>query len=78
MLSGTQIEWVKEQLRFQGYITRNQCLRVYINRFGAIIAILKKEGWSFTTGYQEFEAWGKVRKDYVYTLVSEARGECNG
>ena len=37
-----------------------------------------RHGECVNTGYQEFEAWGKVRKDYVYTLVSEARGECNG
>lgn len=66
----TQLEWVKQKLHSDHYITRNECLRVYISRLGAIIHQLKEEGYEFETQYNEYEAWGKVRKDYCYKLKS--------
>jgi hypothetical protein len=47
MKNKTQENWVKERLEINGYITRNECLKNYISRLGAIICDLKKEGFSF-------------------------------
>lgn len=57
----TQIQWVKEQLALNGEITRNQCLKNYISRLGAIICVLKAEGYEFYP--HRFEG------DYVYSLL---------
>lgn len=56
----TQIEWVKQQLQANGEISRNECLRNYISRLGAIICLLKALGYTFHT----FRRDG----DYVYKL----------
>jgi hypothetical protein len=66
-----QISYVKQQLKINGCITRNQCLRVYISRLSAIIAVLKSQGYDFTTEYiSAVTPWGKS-KDYKYNLVKE-------
>ena len=65
----TQREWVENQLIQNGIITRNQCLKVYISRLADIIQNLEKKGWRFETFFEEYEAWGKSRKDYVYKAV---------
>ena len=44
MANLTQKQWVLNRLETNGYITRNECLRNYISRLGAIIADLKKDG----------------------------------
>lgn len=62
----TQKEWVATQLATTGTITRNQCLRNYISRFGAIIADLKKEGWEFEAHYVEVNTPFGTGKDYQY------------
>lgn len=56
----TQRTWVEELLLVNGEITRNQCLRNYVSRLGAIICDMKKDGWDITTSRRE--------GDYVYTL----------
>lgn len=61
----TQRKWVEEQLRATGEITRNQCLKNYISRLGAIMLDLKKDGWDFTTSSRE--------GDYVYTLGERSK-----
>ena len=69
MLNQTQEKWVKERLIANGKITRNECLRAYISRLGAIICNLKKEGWDFETSYQKVETqYGWTGKDYIYKL----------
>lgn len=67
MKNDTQRKWVLEQIEEQGFITRNQCLRNYISRLGAIICDLTKEGYVFTAEYQKTPNG----KDYVYTLVNK-------
>jgi hypothetical protein len=69
MLNKTQVSWVKENLRENGYISRNQCLRNYISRLGAIINILKKDGWRFEANYQQTVNG----KDFWYKLVREGK-----
>lgn len=61
----TQKQWVIEQLRAHGEITRNQCLKNYISRLGAIALVLKNEGW-------ELEAFDR-ENDYVYKLVKDGK-----
>jgi hypothetical protein len=41
-----------------GKISRNACLRNYISRLGAIICVLKDEGWDFRPEHEE--------GDYIY------------
>lgn len=60
-----QKEWVKKQLEEKGFITRNECLKNYLSRLGAIILKLKKEGYDFTAEYQKTPNG----KDYVYFLT---------
>lgn len=60
----TQKNWVLSQLQQKGEISRNECLRNYISRLGAIINTLKKEGHDIKGGFVE-EGKGK---DYVYSL----------
>ena len=69
MLNKTQVSWVKENLRENGYISRNQCLRNYISRLGAIINILKKDGWIFEAKYQSTVSG----KDFWYKLLREGK-----
>lgn len=57
----TQKQIVLEQLRTQGEVSRNWCIREqFITRLGAIIDSLKKKGYKFKTE----ERGG----DYVYIL----------
>lgn len=58
----TQKKRVEKRLLETGQISRNECLRVFISRLGAIIVKLKDEGWVFETK--------TVNGDYVYVLVS--------
>ena len=70
MLNNTQIRWVKNRLMANKKISRNECLREYISRLGAIIARLKNDGWVFDAKYKKVQTkhgWGG--KDYVYYLV---------
>lgn len=67
----TQLEWVKQKLEKDGYITRNECLRNYISRLGAIISVLKEQDYEFEAGYVKVETMFGTSKDYKYTLKKE-------
>jgi len=67
----TQKQWVLSRLKENGYITRNECLRNYISRLGAIIADLKKDGYEFETGYIEVKTPFGMGKDYKYSFKNE-------
>jgi len=56
-----QLSWVKQQLRLNGQVSRNEALRNYISRLGAIICDLKSDGWDIDGGYDS-------KKDFVYKL----------
>lgn len=56
----SQKERIEKRLYQVGKITRNECLRNYISRLGAIICVLKEEGWEFETK--------NVKGDYVYIV----------
>lgn len=67
MTNATQKEFVANRLRADGRISRNFCLKNYISRLGALINLLKKDGWEFDASYVNVETpFGKGR-DYVYT-----------
>ena len=68
MKKQTQREWVLERLKQNGSITRNECLRNYITRLGAIICNLTNEGYQFDSGYVKVETFWGTSKDYKYTL----------
>jgi len=69
MLNLTQKEWVENKLIKNGKITRNECLRNYISRLGALIALLKNDGWEFKTSYIDVETPFGAGKDYEYKVV---------
>lgn len=57
----TQRIRIIRKLQRDGFVTRNECLQVYISRLGAIICSLQKEGWKFHTRND--------KGDYVYEVV---------
>ena len=63
MKDKSQKERVIKKLLADGEITRNQCLSTFpaITRLGAIICLLKSEGW-------DFEASNR-KGDYVYKIT---------
>jgi hypothetical protein len=61
----TQIQFVLKELSEKGEIGRNFCLKNYLSRLGAIIAILKKQGLEFKTEWRKtFKGW--EGRDYFY------------
>lgn len=64
------MEFVKQKLLDDGYITRNEALSRYISRLGAIIHRLKKDGWNIVGERKEYKKKnGEKGYDYVYTLI---------
>lgn len=71
MLNTTQEKWIIEQLRENGSISRNKCLRNYISRLGAIIFQLKEKGWEFEGDYVKTD----FGRDYIYKVKSKPEEE---
>ena len=69
MTNTTQLNFVKNVLVEQGSITRNFALRNYISRLGALIAILKKDGWIFEARYIPVATPFGKGKDYQYIVI---------
>ena len=66
----TQKKWVENILEKDGKISRNSCLQNYVSRLGAIIAVLKQDGYEFDADYKEYRTlMGWSGKDYVYTVT---------
>ncbi len=66
MVKQSQIAWVYSQLKENGKISRNACLRKYISRLGAIVHTLRHDfNLTIEGGYVKR---GKS-KDFVYTLI---------
>ena len=71
-----QINFVKTELKKNGYISRNHCVRNYILRLGAIINRLIADGYVFhnfskthkTNYWGRKENVGYGKNDFVYTL----------
>lgn len=60
----TQEKWVVNMLLHNREITRNEALKNYVSRLGAIICDMKKDGWTIEGRYRK-TAYGR---DYVYFL----------
>jgi len=78
----SQETFVIDQLKLNGYISRNLCLQERITRLGAIICNLKASGWDFDAKYVR-ENGGKNFYYYVtksplkvveYTIEGEGMG----
>jgi len=52
-------------MREKGYITRNECLRMFISRLGAIIWQLKSEGMNIESEWKD--------GDYIYKLMDKPK-----
>lgn len=71
-----QINFVKSELKKNGFISRNHCVRNYILRLGAIINILNAQGYKFYNFSKKpnYNVWGRKedvgygKNDFVYTL----------
>ena len=60
-----QRTFVIQQLDINKEISRNECLRTYISRLGAIVCQLKKEGWVFKPEHRG--------GDFVYKLIKRGQ-----
>ena len=69
----TQEKFVLDELKNNGEISRNLCLRNYISRLGAIICDLNKKGYVIKGDYRKTENG----KDFIYKLIKspEAKQE---
>lgn len=63
----TQLQFVIDQLRKDGSISRNYCLSNRITRLGAIVNSLNKEGWDIQGDFVKTD----YGKDYVYKKLKE-------
>lgn len=69
----SQLNWVKNELRSNGKVSRNEALQRYISRLGALICDLKKEGWRIEGRWVS----GFHGRDYVYYMKSMETSEAN-
>ena len=67
MTKQTQIEWARKELLTTGRVTRNQALKKYISRLGAIIWWLKKDGMQIEGRYNK----NRYGLDYEYILLKK-------
>ena len=71
-----QINFVKSELKKNGYVSRNHCIENYILRLGAIINVLVEQGYRFhnLSKKPNSNRWGRKEdvgygeNDFVYTL----------
>lgn len=69
----SQKTFVENELIKNRRITRNFCLRNYISRLGAIISVLKDNGYVFEAKYVEIETPFGKGKDFEYSVVKFPR-----
>lgn len=65
----TQFEWAMKELMKKGQVSRNEALNHFISRLGAIICVLRKDGWVIDGQYTK-SRWLFGKQDFVYTLIS--------
>ena len=69
MIKLTQGQYVESELRINGSITRNKCLKEYITRLSAIICDMNKKGYVIEANrIPTTTRWGKGF-DYEYKVV---------
>ena len=66
MNKSTQLEWTKQRLLHDGYVSRNSALENYFTRLGARVNDLINGGWQIDGRWVKTERG----KDYQYFLVS--------
>lgn len=67
----TQKDWIEAELRQNGEISRNQCLKMSITRLAKYIGDLKKDGWEFKPESRKTNSpfkWCGV--DYFYVAIT--------
>lgn len=64
-MKNSQKDKVLKILRSEGHISRNECLRMYISRLGAIICDLRKAGMDIEANWLD--------GDYVYYLKDKPK-----
>lgn len=70
-----QSQWVVKQLLENGRVSRNDALKHYITRLGALICDLNDGNWVIEGKYERtLGGYGK-EKDYVYKLISCPHGK---
>jgi len=69
MLNETQLDKIVRRLNMHGYITRNECLQMFITRLGAHICTLEKMGYKFQAKY----VTTPNGKDYKYTWLKDGQ-----
>jgi hypothetical protein len=69
MNTQTQLNWIREQLKTYGRISRNECLNKFITRLGARICDLKKEGMDISGHFEETD----YGKDFVYYIKEQIK-----
>lgn len=62
----SQKEFVKNELKNNGFITRNKCLKKYVSRLASYICQLKNEGYEFDSKEIETTNSYGTQKDYIY------------
>ena len=67
----TQEDRIIYKLRHDNFVTRNEALRNFISRLGAIICDLQKKGWEFKGEFIKT----KNGKDYKYTVIKFPKPE---
>ena len=65
MKNKSQEERIISKLNKTGFVTRNEALKNYISRLGAIICDLQKDGWKFKAEFIK-TPYGK---DFKYTVI---------
>lgn len=70
----SQTDAVRSLLHLEGSISRNYCLRTYLtSRLGAIIYILKQEGYKFDAYFVVTDNKFGKSKDFVYKLTAKPK-----
>lgn len=67
----SQLDWVISQLKTNGKISRNEALRNYISRLGAIIWSLNKSGWEIEGRNERTQNGYGKGLDYFYYLKKQ-------
>jgi hypothetical protein len=66
MTSGSQKSFILNELKTNGFITRNFCLKNFISRAGALILMLKQDGYEIKGENIKTEHG----RDYKYSLIN--------
>lgn len=69
-MKSTQEKWVIDRLMENGRVSRNDALKHFITRLGAIVCNLNNSGWEITGRFERTHGGYGRSKDYVYRLVS--------